>query len=81
VLMVPIALSVAGRMGVDPKPFLMGLAYAASMSFATPTGYQTNTMVYVAGGYRYLDYVKVGLPLNLLLWVVTTLLVPLIWPF
>lgn len=81
VLMVPIALSVAGEMGVDGKPFLMAVAFAASLSFATPTGYQTNAMVLGPGGYRFMDYVKVGLPLTLLLWVLTTLMIPWAWPF
>ncbi|MGD2115782.1 MAG: SLC13 family permease [Acidobacteriota bacterium] len=81
VLMVPIVLSVADQLGVDPKPFLMGVAFAASMSFATPTGYQTNTMVLGPGGYRFMDYVKVGTPLTVLLWIATSLLIPVIWPF
>jgi len=80
VLMVPIVISVAHQLGVDPKPFLMAVAFAASMSFATPTGYQTNTMVLGPGGYRFIDYVKVGTPLTILLWLTTSLLIPVIWP-
>lgn len=81
VLMVPICLSVAGEMGADPKPFMMGVAFAASMSFATPTGYQTNTMVYAPGGYRFVDYLRVGVPLNLVFWLLASALIPGIWPF
>ncbi len=80
VLMVPIAVSVAARLGVDAKPLLMGVAFAASMSFATPMGYQTNAMVLGPGGYRFMDYVKVGVPLTLILWLVSSLLIPMIWP-
>jgi len=80
VLMVPIVISIAHELGVDPKPFLMGVAFAASMSFATPTGYQTNTMVLGPGGYRFIDYVKVGTPLTVLLWLAASFLIPLIWP-
>jgi di/tricarboxylate transporter len=81
VLMVPVAFSIAGELGVDPKPFMMGVAYAASMSFLTPIGYQTNTMVYGPGAYRFTDYTRAGAPLALTFWVVTSLLIPLVWPF
>ncbi len=81
VLMVPICVSIAEEMGVDAKPFLMGVTYAASMSFATPTGYQTNTMVYGPGAYRFTDYLRAGIPLNLLFWIVASALIPWIWPF
>jgi di/tricarboxylate transporter len=81
VLMVPVSVSIAASLGVDPKPFLMAVAFGASMSFATPTGYQTNTMVYGPGGYRFTDYVKAGLPLNLMFWLLASLMIPVIWPY
>jgi len=81
VLMVPVATSAAAGLGVSSKPLLMGVAFSASMCFFTPMGYQTNTMVYGPGGYRFGDYLRVGGPLNLLLWVAATLLIPLIWSF
>jgi len=72
VLMVPVAVSAALGLGLDPTPFVLAVAYAASTSFMTPIGYQTNTMVYGPGGYRFSDFFRVGAPLNLILAVVTT---------
>ncbi len=81
VLLSPIALAVAAAMGVDPRPMLIAVCFAASTSFCTPVGYQTNAMVQHAGGYRFADYMRVGLPLNLLFWGLCTWLIPLFWPF
>jgi di/tricarboxylate transporter len=81
VLMVPVAMSTAAALGVDPKPFLMAVAYAASNGFVTPVGYQTTAMVYGAGNYRYRDFLQAGIPLNLLFWIVASLLIPRIWSF
>jgi len=80
-LMVPIALSIAATLGVDPRPFVVASCIAASASFATPIGYQTNTYVYGVGGYRFFDFTRVGLPLNLLCFTVTVAVVPMFWEF
>ncbi len=81
VVMTPIAIAFAQALGADPRPFVVAVMFAASAAFATPIGYQTNTMVYAPGGYRFLDYVKVGLPLNLSLAAIVSFLIPQIWPF
>ena len=80
-LLTPIAISIASQGTWDPRPFSFCIAFAASCSFLTPIGYQTNTMVYGPGGYRFKDYLRAGLVLSLLNWVITTLLIPIIWPF
>lgn len=81
VLLLPIAISTALAIGVDPKPFIVGICFGASACFASPMGYQTNLMVYGPGGYRFIDYLKLGIPLNLLVILGGTFFIPMIWPF
>jgi di/tricarboxylate transporter len=81
VLLLPVAISTANGLGVDPRPFIMAVCLGASACFATPIGYQTNLLVYGPGGYRFSDYFKLGLPLNLLVLVMGTVLIPVFWPF
>ena len=81
VLMTPIVIGMADHMGVDARPFVVGVMFAASMSFATPIGYQTNTLVYSAGNYKFSDFARLGIPLNILLGAGAALLIPLFWPF
>lgn len=80
VLLVPIALGMAVELGVDEKPLLMAIAFGASASFATPIGYQTNTLVMGPGGYRFSDYLRVGLPMNIILAIAAAFLIPIFWP-
>lgn len=81
VLLTPVAVALAESLGVSPRPFLIGVMMAASAAFATPFGYQTNVLVYQIGGYSYLDFVKIGVPLNLLTWLVGMAVIPIFFPF
>jgi di/tricarboxylate transporter len=81
VLLVPIALSTAATLGVDPRPFIIGICFGASACYASPIGYQTNLLVYGPGGYSFSDYLRLGLPLNLFVWLVASWLIPVFWPF
>ncbi len=80
VLLLPIAVSTALNLGVNPKPFIMAVVFGASACFATPIGYQTNLLVYGPGGYRFTDFFKLGLPLNLMVVILGTVLIPVFWP-
>ncbi|WP_309387083.1 SLC13 family permease [Cerasicoccus frondis] len=81
VLMAPVAISIGLALDVDPRPFAIAVCVAASASFATPIGYQTNTYVYSVGGYRFSDFAKVGIPLNLLYFIVSVIVIPMFWSF
>ncbi|MGH1415935.1 MAG: SLC13 family permease [Pelagimonas sp.] len=80
VVVTPIAISLAAAIGVDPRPLVVAVMVAASCSFATPIGYQTNTLVYGPGGYKFTDFVKVGLPLNIGIGLLSSVLIPFFWP-
>ena len=80
-LMTPIAIGIAAQLGVNMQPFVMVVMFAASAAFATPIGYQTNTYVYGVGGYRFSDFLKIGIPLNVLCFTMALIIVPKIWPF
>ncbi|MEQ8194836.1 MAG: SLC13 family permease [Rhodospirillales bacterium] len=80
ILLTPIAIALAAQLGVDARPFVVAVMFGASASFATPIGYQTNTFVYTVGGYKFVDFIRVGLPLNLILLPVVIYIIPLFWP-
>ncbi|HOO83377.1 MAG TPA: SLC13 family permease [Prolixibacteraceae bacterium] len=77
----PIALSAANQLGVDPKPFFIAICIAASASFSTPIGYQTNMIVQSIGNYKFKDFLRIGLPLNFLAFILSVVFIPLIWKF
>ena len=80
IIMTPIAIAVTGQMGLNPRAFIFAVAFAASASFITPVGYQTNLMVYGPGGYKFSDYIKVGFPLAFIFWIMAIIVLPEIWP-
>jgi di/tricarboxylate transporter len=80
VLMTPIVIGVAQQTGIDPRPLVVAVMLGASASFATPIGYQTNTYVYNIGNYRFGDFLRIGVPMNLLMLAVAVTVIPLLWP-
>lgn len=80
VILTPIAIELGVALGLDPRPLVVAVMFAASASFATPIGYQTNMLVYGPGGYRFTDYLRIGVPMNIVMAVTACLLIPLFWP-
>ncbi|MGY6662452.1 MAG: SLC13 family permease [Glycocaulis sp.] len=80
IVITPVAAALAVAAGLDPRPFVVAVMFAASASFATPIGYQTNTLVYGPGHYRFMDFVKIGVPLNFIMLIVAVVMIPMIWP-
>jgi len=79
VIMTPIAISLGSALGMDPRPLVVAVMIAASCAFATPIGYQTNTLVYGPGGYRFTDFMRIGIPLNLSMSLLVSMMIPLFW--
>jgi di/tricarboxylate transporter len=80
VIVTPLAIALAHSLGLDPRPLVVAVMFAATLAFATPIGYQTNTMVYGPGGYKFTDFTRIGLPLNIVTGVTCCLLIPVFWP-
>ena len=80
VILTPIAIGLGTTLGVDPRPLVVAVMFGASASFSTPIGYQTNTLVYGPGGYRFTDFLRIGVPLNILMMVVMSTMIPSSWP-
>jgi len=79
VVMTPIAIALGQSLGIDPRPLVIAVMVGASASFATPIGYQTNTLVYGPGGYKFTDFMRIGIPMNIIIGIATCLLIPLFW--
>ena len=79
-IMIPFACGIGTRMGIDPRAIIMTVVFGASAAFATPIGYQTNMFIYGPGGYRFRDFLIIGIPLNLLLAGMSVVLIPYFWP-
>ena len=76
----PIAISIAAQLGAPVEPFILAVLFGANMSFATPYGYQTNLLVMSAGGYKFADFLKVGIPLTLIMWIGFSIVLPMLYP-
>lgn len=81
IILTPLAISLAQSLGVDPRPFVVAVMFSATCAFMTPIGYQTNTLVYSVGGYKFADYLRLGTPLNFIVAVISIVMIPIFWPF
>ncbi|UYQ71588.1 SLC13 family permease [Pelagibacterium flavum] len=81
VIVTPVAIGLASSLGLDPRPFVVAVMFAASASFLTPIGYQTNTLVYSAGGYKFFDFVRIGAVMNVVVFAIAMIMIPIVWPF